>query len=221
LAEVRNRRLLILAAAFLVFAGGTAAYLEASPYLGAGPTAAAQFRALRGGSAADGLSIGSHTVALDACLLALTSAYGQVQPTKDRLAAAAACSDRAATQTGASPSFAYGWYVDALASSVREDWPRLNDAITMSQRTAPTEQWLAELRVALAEDNFSKLDPVTLAAHEDDLALLVRSRRGIATIATRYVEDETFRDRITAIVETLQPAEQRAFIDAVKSAAGQ
>ncbi|WP_299644081.1 hypothetical protein [Devosia sp.] len=220
MAEVLKRRVLTIAAALLLGAAGFVGYLEAVPYLNTGPAAADQFRALRSGAAADGLSIGSHVVAMDACLLALTSGYGRAQPTRDRLAVADTCTTRAAADTAVSPSFAYGWYVEAAASSLRKDWAAMNRTAVMAQRTAPTEQWLAELRVALAEQNFVELDPAALAAHESDLALLVRSRRGVASIATRYVEDQAFRARITDIVETLDPAAQRAFVDAVQAAAG-
>lgn len=220
MADVLGRRVLIVAASLLLVAAVVAAFLEATPYVNAGPSSGEQFEALRVGRAADGISINSHVVAMDSCLLALRSVYGRARPTADRLSVAETCRERAVSERAVSPSFAYAWYIEAMASSVRGDWPAMNRASVMAQRTAPTEQWLAELRVALAEQNFPVLDSVALAAHEFDLALLVRSNRGIASIATRYVEDSSFRSRITDIVSGLDPTSQRAFLDAIRVAAG-
>jgi hypothetical protein len=62
------------------------------------------------------------------------------------------------------------------------------------------------------------LNDLARSAHDDDLRMLVRSDRGIATIATRYVSDAAFRDRITAIVETMTPPDQQRFIGSVRNA---
>ena len=56
------------------------------------------------------------------------------------------------------------------------------------------------------------------ATHQRDLALLVQSQRGIATIARRYVAQPDFRERITAIVEALPQADQVRFLANVKEA---
>jgi hypothetical protein len=219
-ADVLGRRSLIAASSALFGVAAVAGYFEAAPFFSAGPTAQEQFVAWRDGRAVDGLSVSAHTVLMNSCLLALTSAYGRAQPTPERLQVARACAARATEETAANPSFAYGWYVLAMASSHTGDWGTMNRALGMAQSTASTEQWLAELRVALAEDNFDRLTPAILAQHERDLALLVRSRRGISSIAARYVANPGFRNRITDIVEQLDPSSQRAFIDAVRAAAG-
>lgn len=220
MADALGRRSLVAASSLLLAVAALAGYLEAAPFFSAGPTARDQFAAWRDGHVVDGLSVGAHTVLMDSCLLALTSAYGRAQPTPDRLQVARACADRATAQTAVSPSFAYGWYVLAMASSQAGSWDTMNRALEMAQTVASREQWLAELRVALAEDNFDRLAPAALALHERDLALLVRSRRGISSIAERYVANPNFRARITDIVEQLDQDSQRAFIDAVRAAAG-
>lgn len=220
MAVILSRRLLIAASGLLVALGGYASVLEAAPLFTTGPTANSQFEAWLEGRAASGLSLSSHVTLMNSCVLALTSAYGRAQPTRHRLRVARACADYAKSATGSSPSFAYGWYVLALTSSIRAEWDTMNRAIQAAQVTAPTEQWLTELRVALAEDNFDRLEAAVARGQELDLALLVRSARGISSIAKRYVVDQAFRARITDIVEKLDPASQRAFIDAVRAAAG-
>ena len=220
MADVLGRRSLIAVSSVLLGAAALAGYFEGAPFFSAGPSAGEQFAAWQDGHVVDGLSVGSHTVLMNSCLLALTSAYGRAQPTPDRLQVARACAERATEETAANPSFAYGWYVLAMASSHIGNWDTMNEALAMAQTTASTEQWLAELRVALAEDNFDRLAPAVLARHERDLALLVRSRRGISAIAERYVANPGFRARITDIVEQLDSSSQLAFIDAVRAAAG-
>src|SRR3546814_5133382 len=92
-----------------------------------------------------------------------------------------AMADRLAEQ---SPSNAYAWYVGAQASATIGDWDGFNQRLAMSWRAGPTEQWIGELRVALAEDNYSRLDTQTIAANDADLHMLVLSLRGVRAIRT-------------------------------------
>lgn len=115
-----------------------------------------------------------------------------------------------------SPTSAYAWYVGAQASATLEDWSGFNHRLAMSWRAGPTEQWIGELRVALAEDNYSHLDTQTLAANDADLHMLVLSLRGVRAIASRYVADPDFRERITAIVEVMPVESQQRFVANVR-----
>lgn len=121
--------------------------------------------------------------------------------------------DRLAEQ---SPSNAYAWYVGAQASATIGDWDGFNQRLAMSWRAGPTEQWIGELRVALAEDNYSRLDSQTIAANDADLHMLVLSLRGVRTIAARYVANPDFRERITAIVEVMPAENQQLFVANVR-----
>ena len=49
----------------------------------------------------------------------------------------------------------------------------------------------------------------------------VQSQRGIAAIAKRYVRDEGFRARITAVVEALPAADQARFVQVLRAAVRQ
>lgn len=115
-----------------------------------------------------------------------------------------------------SPSSAYAWYVGALASAILRDWDGLNQRLAMSWRAGPTEQWIGELRVTLAEDNYARLNAQTIAANNADLNMLVLSHLGVRAIASRYVADPDFRERITAIVEGVPPEEQARFVANVR-----
>ena len=92
----------------------------------------------------------------------------------------------------------------------------MNEHLHTSQATGKASQWVAEQRVALAEYYREHLDERVLAGNDADLEMLVRSQRGIGSIATRYVNDPAFRERITAIVETMPEDIQRRFIGVLR-----
>lgn len=118
-----------------------------------------------------------------------------------------------------SPSHSYAWFVGALAAAAEEDWPEMSRRLALSERTGPSEQWIGEQRVQLAEDNYAVLDEAARRTNDADLDMLVRSGRGISRIALRYVNDVSFRERITAIVERLPAADQGRFVTSVRRAA--
>jgi hypothetical protein len=117
------------------------------------------------------------------------------------------------------PSYAYGWYSIAAFSFALADDERGLYALRRSQAVAKSEQWLTERRVQLSEIYLAQLDEAALASHRQDLILLAQSNRGVRSIARRYVEDANFRERITALVETLPDADQARFVANVRLAA--
>ncbi|MCR6673592.1 hypothetical protein [Devosia ginsengisoli] len=152
------------------------------------------------------------TTALDA-MQSLAMMYSTVEARAEVAPKCLAMADRLVAQ---SPSNAYAWYVGAQASAMLEDWDGFNRRLAMSWRAGPTEQWIGELRVALAEDNYDRLDAQTIAANEADLHMLVLSLHGIRAIAARYVADPGFRERITAIVEIMPAESQQRFVANVR-----
>lgn len=221
---MRDRRargspgLLVLSLTSLLLAGGSAYALlaESGPYLFAGSGLSQRVEALAGGKLHAGLSRPARDLVLDDCVQVAGSLFGLSLRTDLRNAAIANCADAAAGFAAASPAYSYAYYVEALMAAERNDPATLNRALTTARAVAPTEQWLAELRVKLAEEQLAQLEPATLAGHEADLGLLVMSQRGIRTIARRYAAVESFRGRITAIVENLPVEQQKRFIVALR-----
>lgn len=130
------------------------------------------------------------------------------------------CARRAADIVAVTPTDSFAWLVRAAASVrllARDDF---NMALRQSQLTGPNEQWIARLRVNLAENHFSKLSAETRQAETADLRLLASSERGVALIAQRYVSDPAFRARITAVVETMPQDRQIVFLRNVKKSMG-
>lgn len=210
--------LLPLSFTSLLLAAGSAYALlaESEPYLFAGSGLAQRVQVLADGRLHPGLSRPAHDLVLDDCVDVAASLYGLTLPTERRNTALATCGTAASGFAKASPTYAYAYYVEALLAAERDDPDMLNAALSTSRALAPTEQWLAELRVKLAEDHLSWIRPTALQGHEADLALLVASQRGIRVIARRYAALEGFRERITAIVEQLPSEQQKRFVAALR-----
>jgi hypothetical protein len=213
-------RLFLLVSLTLLSGGAYAAYGEVRSYFSSGATPQERFAALAAGTQVAGPSIASARLLLDNCSEAMEGVYGTLQPKARRDAVAATCLAQADAITDVMPSFSYAWYIGAAAARATGDDIGFADRLREAQRTGPNEQWIAELRVTLAENNIDLLPEDVRRLNDADLALLVISDRGIASIADRYVQNPAFRKRITAIVEQLSEDEQARFVTKVEAAAG-
>lgn len=157
-------------------------------------------------------STASDTQLTDTCLRVVTSALGRVLPTASRQKMTENCTLLITYILASSKNNSYAWFLRAYLKNGANNQTDFNAALIKSYQTGPNEQWIAELRVLLAENAFGQLSEKAKAGHFLDLALLVQSRRGIRSIARRYVKDPDFRDRITDVVETLTDAAQRRFV---------
>lgn len=204
----------------LATSGAAVAYVEAKAYLSAGIVPRERFDVLATGNIDVGLSSASHTLFLNNCYEALTSVAARLQPAR-RASVAANCLASADRISAEEPANSFAWYVAALSAAKRGDIPGMVRRLRMSQISGPSEQWIVELRVDLAEDHLAALSPDALAGHDGDLTLLALSQRGVSSIAQRYVRQADFRERITALVEKLPAAQQQRFLDYVRGAASQ
>jgi hypothetical protein len=204
----------------LATSGAAVAYVEAKAYLSAGIVPRERFDVLATGNIDVGLSSASHTLFLNNCYEALTSVAARLQPARRALVAAncLASADRISAEE---PANSFAWYVASLSAAKAGDIPGMVRRLRVSQISGPSEQWIVELRVDLAEDHLAALSPDALAGHDGDLTLLAQSQRGVSSIAQRYVRQADFRERITALVEKLPAAQQQRFLDYVRGAASQ
>ncbi len=168
-----------------------------------------------------GFSLNADYAVIDACLRVTTSAEGLLLPSTARRALLVACQNLAQRITQSSPLNSYGWVMQARFAAALGQTSAVGPALRRSYTTGPTEQWLAELRVTVAEAALATLSPAARAGHRQDLAILVQSRRGITAIARRYVRDDGFRSRIAAVVETLPAADQARFVRVLRAAVRQ
>jgi hypothetical protein len=216
--NTKTQQAIVLLSIGLIAAGAWVAFREASPYLRGGIGDTERFAAIERAAPDPGPSIASQRLVLDNCVRTMTSLYARLQPSERRQVAIGNCLRTADGIATENPASSYAWYAGALASERLGDVSGMAARLVMSQKTGPTEQWIAELRVPLAEEHLATLGPQALANHERDLRMLVGSSRGINSIARRYVDVASFRERITAIVETMPETEQRRFVSRVETA---
>ena len=207
---------------FCLFVASLYAFmLEVAPYSGNLATPKGRFEFLERGSVGQSLSIRGQRLLLSDCLEAMGGVTGMAQPSERRVAMLNECQSFAIKATASTPSFALAWYIGAFASAELKQFSSFNLQLAGAQKTARNEQWLAQLRVNLAENYRDFLNSETLEGNDADLKLLVQSRIGVASIATRYVDKKEFRERITEIVESLSEEEQIRFVAYVRNAARQ
>lgn len=212
-------RAILVVSLALLGAGAWVGWREAAPYFNGGIEDTERFASLATRAPSPGLSIASERLVLDNCVRTIFSVYARLQPSGRKAEVNDNCLTAADAIAKRSPSFSYAWYVGALTSALNRDIAGMNARLLQSQVTAPTEQWIAELRVNLAEDHLVELTSAVRANHDRDLRMLVATVRGITSIADRYVGQADFRDRITAIVDTMPEDDQRRFVSVVGAAA--
>lgn len=205
----------------LAAAGAVTAYQEFAVFAAGGLGPADRFMALERGTYRQAPSLLGKRLVLDACVEAIGGPYGRMQAGDSRNAVLEHCRSEAAAIARETPSLAYAHYVVALTAARLGDKAGFNTSMLRAQVTGPNEQWVAELRVGLVEDQLADASPEVAAHHTADLRLLVASGRGVASISRRYVRQPEFRERITAIVETMTEAEQARFVALVGRVAAQ
>ena len=178
-----------------------------------------EYDRIASGGAEIGLSAYSKKQILKSCHYGLTSQLALVRPAAEVRKFASECRDKAAAIVASMPTNSFGWLIIAVASGTLGDKQTMNTALVRSQAAGPREQWITELRVRLAEDNYGNLDETARSANQRDLALLAESDRGVRTIAGRYVNDPHFRERITTVVSALPNDVQKRFLWSVQKAA--
>lgn len=153
-----------------------------------------------------------------ACMQGMTGTWSALAPPEQRLAHAKNCLDRALSFAEDTPVEALTWTVASRASLVIGDIEAMNRYLDYAWRAGPNEQWIAGLRVNLAQEAVGSLSASNQRNLDLDLAVMVMSRKGISAIANRYWSDEIFRERITRIVEEMPAEDQRRFVRSVRRA---
>lgn len=161
-------------------------------------------------------SIFGTNVSLEICEEAMSGLGFFLSPRAQIEAVAGNCAATAREIGATMPGLAYAPYVEAIAFFALERPDQAAAALIRSQEIGPNEQWIAERRVALAELHYDSLGAYAEAGHLADLELLAQSRRGIRSIASRYVSSADFRERVTAVVETLPSEVQQRFVTLVR-----
>ncbi|MCP4182723.1 MAG: hypothetical protein GY761_05320 [Hyphomicrobiales bacterium] len=215
---MKNLILFIWAGLLLVIAS-FATYYELRPFIGAGSDRNARYQAYAESRRSSGLSTFSKDVILRDCLSVVTSIHGRMQSEAHRKKVMHNCQNEVKNITRYTPTHSFAWFTQALIASELSEVGKMNEGLNNSRLTGPNEQWIAEVRVELSEKNYSKLNPINVAGNDQDLLMLVKSRRGVKTIARRYIQKPEFRARIATLVEELTEENQLQFVNNVRRAA--
>lgn len=199
----------------LAASSGLLLAVEISPYFRTGETASARLLNEPPGSTALGWSnSGAHTIMRD-CLLTV----GNPNRSEMRSLGGASRSQLADTCLALGneavqrfPTSSYFYLVRGLAHLARNDVDLFNQDFLLSYRTGATEQWMAELRIAIAEENFSRLSADSIAAEAEDIRLLMVSNKGLRSLSSRYINMPAFRARIAEIAATMPADVQSMFV---------
>ena len=212
----------IAAIASVLFAASAwAMFVESNAYVIGGDSSVARLANWTSDPVQPGWSIATQNQNLLDCSDVLASPNSLTMRFLDdatRAAIPQVCLTMADAITQAAPAASYAWYVGAAAAVATGDTAGFNHRLLRSQLTGANEQWIAEVRAALAEEHFAALTQDVTAQHALDLRMLVLSARGIRSIALNYAINPAFRDRIIAIVETLPANDQRRFLSQVRTA---
>jgi hypothetical protein len=216
--SVRSIALLGIAGLFAVVGGAWAVRAELAPFLTARESSMSRILELAGGGTDAGLSIQAQQLLLFDCRNAIGSLVSQLQTTEVRDGLFTNCLARSDEIAAAAPSFSMAWASGAVAAAALKDWAGFNMRLHRSYLSGATEQWIADMRVDLAERNLDQLDEQTRADHEADLRMLVGTSNGLRSLARRYLAEPSFRERITGLVDTMSQDDKARFVNAVQKA---
>lgn len=207
--------ILLICGLLLLIAAGYAGVKEISSYIYGSGTIRAKVEDYSMGNVDPGISIQSQTAYLLDCDLVMNSIVGRAQPTESRIRTLAACLAGATNIAKASPSFALAWVISATALAYKADWERFKVVLRYAYRSARSEQWLAKMRVGLAERHLQHYDEQLLQLHQNDLALLLSTPDGRAFLAPRYKTWEAAREQIDLILNDVPETWRDRFLRAV------
>jgi hypothetical protein len=205
----------------LAAAGGVASFTELAPFYDLATSEGARFALFAHQELSLPLTAASRMAFLSACYSLSSSIYARAQPTSKRNALLASCRDYALQVTHQAPTLGGAWAIAASAAGELGAATDFSAEILASQRVTPYEQWLAEFRVAVIEDHYSLASAEVIEAEVSDLQVLVHSKRGVRSIAKRYVDHPDFRERVTRVVEEMSQDDQRRFLEALRGAVDQ
>ncbi|MCX5494121.1 hypothetical protein OSH11_05385 [Kaistia dalseonensis] len=119
------------------------------------------------------------------------------------------------------PVSADDWFIAATLARQVGDIDRMKRYLERSFATGPNEQWVAERRALFMFRESRLLGDDLKQRLDQDLALLLRTRRAIQRLAEIYVNDKSLRDHLISVAETLEPRYQKRFLGYIQNAASQ
>lgn len=189
---------------------------ESSPVLVARKSEQAKLAAYAAGEVGPGLSIDAQTAYLLDCHLLMYSIAGMAQTTSVRDLVIGNCLSGARRIIAASPTFSLGWLTVASAQGAKNQQDDFLASFQRSYDTAPSELWLAEMRIDVAGRYHSQLDTSLHQRLEQDVKLLLSTNRGRVFLAPRYEAWDWLREVTDRVLNSLPETSRDRFFRAVK-----
>jgi hypothetical protein len=156
---------------------------------------------------------------MDVCDSGLRGPYGAMQPKDLRDRMAERCAGLAMAILRRSPTDAIAHLVRAEAALYDGDMAGFAQALTLAQRNAPSEGWIAQRRIDLVAMVAGPVPDPLRAGLDADLALLFGTPEYLRALALIYQQRETMRPFLTAAAELQPPEVQARFLALLRSAA--
>jgi hypothetical protein len=208
---------LIALGVLLVVGGVWTMRLELTPFATSNDSQSSRMLELAGGGTDYGLSISSRQVLLFDCRQAMLSLTARLQPTSVRSNLNTNCLAASDALAAEQPTFAIAWLTGAVAASQMADWEGFNLRLARSFRVGPVEQWIAEMRVSMAEQYFDRLTDDNKSGNAADMRLLTDTDPGLVALARIYVQSPSSRGRITATIDATSDVTREKFVRRVRT----
>ncbi len=210
--SAQRRIVAVFALGLFFLASATILFWESRPFFLPRSHEARFFEEFAAANGFFGVSTYSRHLAMRECYTGLDRIRASGAVTPEKYAFIDTCRRISGEAVTSVPPFSLGWLTAAYGAIGRLDAAAFNDHLAMAYKTASHEQWLAEKRAELAENNFGWLSADNLKRHKADLQLLAKSYVGSEFLATRYNTDPLFRERVVAVVEKLPQEDQKRFL---------
>lgn len=172
---------------------------------------------MQDGKSRVGLSTDSHKRVLENCINTLSDPEIWAEDGA-REVILSHCEEQADRALAYAPSDSFIWWAKARLAVERSDIQTVFNDLERSRQTGPYELWIGLRRLQISEQLEILQTDEQRAQQDAELLALAQSARGVQQLASRYLSDEPFRDRIVSLIETLPPREQRRFLNNVRAA---
>lgn len=195
-----------------LFLGGLVAMqVELTPFLSTDGSVQWRIQEIAAGRTDYGLSTSSREMALADCRRATLSLEVRLQPSATRSAVYSNCLALSDGFAAIQPTLSVAWLTGAVAAAQLEDWQGFTLRMSKSLLSAPNEQWVAEMRISIAEKYYDHLTEVLRVGNEADMVLLTDDDAGLLSLARVFVAYPPSQDRIMALIRTRDEFIQQKF----------
>ncbi|MBE7731958.1 hypothetical protein [Devosia faecipullorum] len=193
---------LIIVGLVLCLGGLLTMQLEFKPFLASESPVEWRVQEIAAGRIDYGLSTSSRELALADCRRATLSLEVRLQPSAIRSSVYSNCLALSDSFAAIQPTLSIAWLTGAIAAAQMRDWPAFNSRMLRSLRSAPNEQWVAEMRISLFEQYYDQLTDDLRAGNRADMLLLTDNDAGLLKLARIFVASPTSQDRIASVIAT-------------------